>query len=225
MKNDSGLNKYFAKVFMWMFMGLAVTGIVGYLVAGSESAVEFVFANAFMPFLFFIIEIIIMFMMGSAVKKQNITGARILFILFSVINGLTFSSVFILYELGSIAYAFLAASLLFLILGFMGYATKRDVTKLGSILFASIIALIILEIISLLFFKDGSLDVVICFIGIVIFALYTLFDAKKLKDYYYLADGNQVALDSIAIFGALNFYLDFLNLFYYILDLIGNNSN
>ena len=209
------MSQFFSKVFLWMFIGLAVTFCTGALIANSPTALEAVFTTGGI-FALSIVEIITVIVLSARLHKMSEIGAKLGFIFYSFISGLTFSAIFIVYEIQSIMFVFLLASFIFLILSLIGYFTKADITKLGTILFVSLIALLILELVNV-FLLSSSLNFGLCILGIAIFMGYVCFDVYKLKGYYSAME-NQ---NNMAIYGALELYLDFINLFLRLLRLFG----
>jgi len=151
---------------------------------------------------------------------MNKNTARIFFLLYSFISGLTFSSIFIVYKLTSILYVFLVAAIIFLLFGLIGYFTKIDLTKLGTYLMMALLAIIVCIIINL-FVGNSTFDLIISIISIVIFIGFTAYDVQKIKQLSY----ENIDEDNLAIVGALNLYLDYINIFLNLLSLFGDSKN
>lgn len=209
------MSQFFSKIFLWMFIGLAITFCTGAIIANSPTALETIFTTGGIVTLS-IVEIITVIVLSARLHKMSEIGAKLGFIFYSFISGLTFSSIFVVYEIESIMFVFLLASFIFLILSLIGFFTKADITKLGTILLVSLIALLVLEIVNI-FVLSSSLNFGLCILGIVIFMGYVCYDVYKLKGYY-STTSNQ---NNMAIYGALELYLDFINLFLHLLRLLG----
>ena len=212
-------NKIMSKTFLWMFIGLFITFVTGYGVSHNETMIINIFKNSTYIILA-IIELALVMFLSARVTKMNKTTARIFFILYSFISGLTFSSIFIVYEIISIIYIFLIAAVVFLIFGLIGYYTKIDLTKFGSFLMMALLALIICIIINI-FIGSTTFDLVLSAICILIFIGFTAYDVQKIKQLAY----ENIDEDNLAIIGALNLYLDYINIFLNLLSLFGDSKN
>ena len=137
----------FSKVFFWMFIGLAITFGVGYYVSINENMLYNVFSKYYI--LLIIVELVVVILLSARIRKMQPTTAKILFCLYSFITGLTFSSVFVLYNLMSIMYVFGVTAILFLIFALLGHFTKMDLTKIGVYLFMALLGIIICSIINI----------------------------------------------------------------------------
>ena len=214
MKND-----FLSKVFMNLFVGLLVTFLTGYFVSTNLTATLF-FCTGYMPWILMIAEIIIAVVLPLRIQKLSSTTAKILYLLYAALTGLAFTSIFILYELSSIVWIFLATSILFGIFAFIGKTTKLDLSKFGIYLFMGLIGILILSIINV-FIYNNTLDMITCSIGIIIFLGYVAYDIQKINrlNYYNLSE------DNMATIGAFNLYLDFINIFIKLLRLFGKNRD
>lgn len=213
------LEKLFPKVFLWMFVGLMLTFGVAYYISNQPT----IYTNLFSDnkvFIIWIIEIIVVIVLSARINKLSIMSARILFLTYSFITGLTVSSFFIVYSIGSIIYVFLIAAILFLLFGLIGYFTKIDLSKLGSILFMALIGCLICVIINI-FVNSEAFDLGLTIVMVLIFLGYIAYDIQKIKDNLY----NIQDEDKLAIIGALELYLDFINLFLRLLRLFGKSKD
>ena len=217
MENTS--SKIMSKVFLWMFIGLAVTFVTGRLIANNPSAIEEIFTGS-RVFILAIIELVLVIWLSARIQKMSATSAKILFIVYSFVTGLTFSSIFIVYEISSIIYVFLATSLIMLIFALLGYFTKIDLTKFGTFLMMAIIGVIIMGIISI-FVNNETFSLGIAIASVVIFIGFIAFDVQKIKRMY---ETNMIPEDNLAIYGALQLYLDFINIFIDLLRLFGRDN-
>ena len=211
-------NKVLAKVFSWMCIGLLLTFFTGYFVASNEYTFYKIFSGG--TYLFFaLIEIVLVIFLSARVHKMQPNTAKIVFMLYSIVSGITFSSIFMTYNILSIIIIFLAASLLFGIFALIGYFTKMDLSKLGTYLFMALVALIICMIINL-FVGSGIFDLIINWVCLLVFIGFTAYDIQKIKR---LCDST--TNENIAIIGALELYLDFINIFISLLDIFGRGRD
>lgn len=212
-------NKIMSKTFLWMFLGLFITFLTGFGVSHNEVMIQNIFKSS-TYIIFAIVEIILVIFLSARIHKMNKNTARIFFVLYSFLSGLTFSSIFIVYDLTSIIYIFLIAALVFLIFGCIGYFTKIDLTKLGTYLMMALLALIICFLINL-FLGNAKFDLVLTSISILIFLGFTAYDIQNIKK---LSNLN-INEDNLAIIGALNLYLDYINIFLDLLNIFGQSKD
>lgn len=217
MENTS--SKIMSKVFLWMFIGLAVTFVTGRLIANNPSAIEEIFTGS-RVFILAIVELVLVIWLSARIQKMSATSAKILFIVYSFVTGLTFSSIFIVYKIESIIYVFLATALIMLIFALLGYFTKIDLTKFGTFLMMAIIGVIIMGIISI-FVNNETFSLGIAIASVVIFIGFIAFDVQKIKKMY---EYNMIPEDNLAIYGALQLYLDFINIFIDLLRIFGRDN-
>lgn len=211
------LNNVFKKVYMWMFIGLLLTFATGYFVSINENMAYKVYS---LYWVLAIIEIILVIVLSARIGKMNITTSRIMFLTYSFVSGLTFSSIFITYDMRSIIIVFLISALLFLIFAILGYVTKLDLTSVGTFLLMALIGIVICSIINI-FVGNGTFEIVICSISILIFLGFTAYDVNKIKQLQDIYPDE----DSLAIVGALELYLDFINIFLDLLRIVANNRD
>ncbi|MCR4665926.1 MAG: Bax inhibitor-1/YccA family protein [Desulfovibrio sp.] len=214
------LSVYMSKVYLWMSAGLALTAVTAWFVGTSEAVLS-LFVNPVVPIVLFVGEIGLVIALSAAIHKMSAQTATMLFLLFSLLNGLTLSVIFIAYTSASIATAFFSTAGMFLAMTIYGTVTKRDLTSLGSFLFMGLIGLIIASIVNL-FLANPMMELIISCIGVLIFTLFTAYDTQKLRAFGMNAPiDDQEAVQRGAILGALTLYLDFINLFVHLLHLLG----
>ncbi len=224
-EQSNGLADYTRRVFGWMFIGLAITFAIGfYIMLNQDVAVKFLAKNIGAYYVVALIEVVMVFILGFFVRKLSPVVCKVIFLFYSVLNGITIAPALIACGYTSAFYAFAATSLIFGAMSLYGMATKKDLTKLGPILFIGLIGLIIYSVIAMLFHMPMS-DLIISIIGIVIFVGFTAYDTQKIKRYYSGFSGDQVSLQKTAIIVALDLYLDFINLFLYILRLFARSRD
>lgn len=213
-------NKIMPKVFMWMFIGLLITFITGYYVANNEfTAMKILGGYGYL--ILAVIEILLVIFLSARITKMSPTTARISFLLYSIISGLTFCGIFLVYELSSVLFVFLITAIIFGLFAFVGSVTKLDLTKFGTYLMMALIAVIMLSIVNI-FIKSGTFDFILSIIMVVIFIGFTAYDVQKIIK---LSESGAIPEDNLAIYGALELYLDFINLFIELLNLFGKNNN
>ena len=200
---------------MWMFIGLAITFGIGYYVSLNENMLYNVFAKYF--FVFIIAEFLVAFILSLRIRQMNPLTAKILFCVYSFLTGLTFSSIFVVYKVTSIVYVFGITSLLFLVFALIGYFTNIDLSKIGIYLFMALLGVIVCSIINI-FVKSSTFDFVITIICLIVFIAYIAYDIQVIKRNLYSIPET----DNLAIYGALQLYLDFINIFLRLLRLFGN---
>ena len=211
------MNKVFSKVFMWMFIGLLVTFATGYIVSANENMLYNVFKGG-TYFILVIVEIVLVLVLAARIQKMNPTTAKILFILYSFVTGLTFGSIFVVYKLSAIMLVFLITSIMFGLFALIGAFTNINLTKLGTILFMALIGVILCAIINI-FLHNSAFDMAISCVSVLIFLGFVAYDIQKIKVWSETMDE-----DRLAILGALELYIDFINIFLDLLRLFGNRD-
>lgn len=216
------LNSVLGRSFLYMFIALLLTGITSVIVASSPALLTAIFASGrFSLLIIFGLEIGIVIACTAAMKSNNATLSAILFAAYSIINGLTFSVIFLAFQLSSIINVFFTTALVFGIMAFLGGVTKRDLTKLGNILLAGLIGIIIGSVINLFVGSSGA-DFIITILGVVIFMGFTAYDVNKIIKLSNSYTG--LSTNVIALYGAMQLYLDFINLFLKLLRLFGKRK-
>ena len=208
----------FAKVFLWMFIGLLITFGTSFYV----STQEFLAWNVLkLGWVWFIIELAIVIFLAARITKMSSFTAKLSFALYSFVTGLMLSYIFIIFSLPSILLVFGAAALMFGVFGLYGYFTKVDLTKISSILAMGLVGIIIVSLINI-FLGNAMVDTIISIVGIVIFTLFVAYDIQKIKSF---SSFSNIPTDNLAIYGALQLYIDFINIFLDLLNLFGNSRD
>ena len=215
--NDE-LRDVFSKVFMWLFVGLLITFGMGYGIQES-TLMDTLFSGGLYLFVW-LAEIVIAIVLAVRIRKIKPLTATILYLFYTALTGITFATIFAYFELGSIMIIFGVTALIMLLFGLVGYFTKIDLTKISTFLFMGILAIIIMSVVNI-FIGSETLDLGLCIIGIIIFMAYIAFDIQAIKRKLYGIE-NQ---DSLAIYGAFQLYLDFVNIFLDLLRLFGNSRD
>ena len=220
---EEDTRSYFAKVFQWMGIALAISGVVAWQVSQTPQIVEIIFGNRLYLYGIMIIEFGLVRYLSANIKNLSLHMASIMFVLYSAINGAILSLIFLVYELNSIISIFGATTAIFLMMGIYGYTTKSDLTKMWSLLFMGLIGIIIWWVINL-FLRNETFDFIITSIWVIIFVWLTAYDVQKLKQFNTKWDAGTENEQKEAIIGALNLYLDFINLFLNLLNLFGKRK-
>lgn len=213
------MNKIMSKTFMWMTLGLLVTFITGFFVSHNGPMYENIYRGPWY-IIFAIFEVLLVVFLSFKVMRMQVSTARCTFLLYSVVSGITFSSIFIFYELTSVLYVFLITAGFFAILAFLGYVLKADLTKMRTYVIVGLIALLIAGLVNV-FLNNSLLDLILSIVCILIFVGITMYDVQKLKR---LAETN-FPEENLIIWGALDLYLDFINIFVNMLSLFGRSDN
>lgn len=214
-------------VYVWMMMGLGISALVAWFVASNESMWPIVYNPATMIISFIgIIGIAIAIPFGMKRRWLNPTAAIVIFMVFAGLMGLTLSSVFLVYELGTIWSALLTTTALFATMSVFGFTTKMDLMKWGTYLFIGMIGLLVVSVINWFLGSDG-LTWLISLFGVVLFTAMTAYDTQKIKrmaESFEVQNDNNLAI-KVSVYGALELYLDFINLFLYLLRLFGSSRD
>jgi FtsH-binding integral membrane protein len=240
---DEGLRAHMLRVYNYMVLGLAITGLLAigtFMITTTDVATvtslgiaqvgDNLFLNQLgvtlytgpLMWVVFLSPLALVFFLSFRINKMSVGAAQIAFWAFAGVLGISLSSIFITYDLGSIAQVFFITAATFGAMSLWGYTTKRDLTGMGSFLFMGLIGLIIAMIVNI-FLASSALEFAISIIGVLIFTGLTAYDTQKIKEMYYAGDDGTVA-GRKAIMGALALYLDFINLFLMLLRLFGNRE-
>lgn len=218
----SVLSMVMRKVYGRMFLALVVTALTSLYVASSPAILSVVLGNRAVFFGLMIAELAVVFVVSGMLNKLSTTTATLLFYLYAVLNGVVFSSIFVVYDLGSIASTFFITAGVFGAMSVYGMVTKNDMTKFGSYCIMGLFGLIIAFIVNI-FVASSTLDWIISLFGVALFIGLTAWDTQKIKNVAYVTDPSQTG--KLATIGALSLYLDFINLFLYLLRIFGGRSN
>ncbi len=218
----SFLTGVMTRVYLWMTAALFLTAGAAFLTVSSPTLLSLIFGNSVAIWVLFIAELGLVMGVSAGINSLSPRTATLLFLLYAIINGLTLSVIFFAYELGTIAQAFAASALTFGAMSIFGITTKKDLSGLGGILFMALIGLIIASVINA-FWANSTMDAIITYAGVFLFVGLTAYDTQKIKTMISAVEySNDVAMSrKVAILGALTLYLDFINLFLYILRLFG----
>ncbi len=224
--NTSASRTFISGVFMWMFMALSVTGLTAYIFASNPSLIGLLINETGMSALGYIVTFAplgFVLLMGMGFNKFSSTLITLFFAIFSVLMGMSLSFIFLIYTLGSIYLTFAIAASMFGLMAIAGYTTKTDLTKFGSLMMMGLIGIIIASIVNF-FMHSGTMDYIISFLGVLIFTGLTAYDVQKLKR---IGSGSMYGEENtkkLMVMGALTLYLDFINLFLFLLRFFGNKK-
>jgi len=216
------VNAFIRSVYNWMAIGLALTGFTAFYVASSPTLLQIIFGNQIVLFGMIIGELAMVFYLSARVQKMNASTATALFVVYSILNGATLASIFIIYTASSITTTFITCALTFAACSVYGMVTKRDLTSMGGFMMMGLIGIIIASLINM-FFRSPGLSMVISYVGVFVFVGLTAYDTQKLKQMALTqpVDASGAMVRKGAIMGALALYLDFINLFLMLLHIFG----
>ncbi len=216
------VNAFIRSVYNWMAIGLALTGFTAFYVASSPTLLQIIFGNQIVLFGMIIGELAMVFYLSARVQKMNASTATTLFVAYSILNGATLASIFLIYTASSIATTFITCALTFAACSVYGMVTKRDLTSMGGFMVMGLIGIIIASLINM-FFRSPGLSMIISYVGVFVFVGLTAYDTQKLKQMALTQpmDASGAMVRKGAIMGALALYLDFINLFLMLLHILG----
>ena len=221
--NASAVSTLFKSVYLQMAAALSVTGLVAYYLSQSIDFWTFIAENVSLIWVIFFAQLGLVMWISARIMSMSMSTATILFIIYSAMMGVTMSSIFMLYTAESIAYVFFITAGMFLVMSVIGYVTRMDLSKVGSVLFMALIGIIIASVVNI-FLGSEMLYWIISYVGVVVFTGLAAYDTQKIKHMlveYGTADdlGHRFAL-----LGALTLYLDFIHLFLFLLRSFGNRK-
>lgn len=222
MENDSHIEteeNLIAKTFFWMFLGLLGTAIIAWYTYSTGLFIEIISGDYWSILL--IAEVVVVLLFSFLFKKLPPVVVGILFFVYAALNGVTLSTIFVIFELTSIVYLFIASAILFGGLALIGYKTKADLSKWHTILFGVLIVGVILSIINI-FIGNGMLDLILDWVILLVFFGITIYDMNKIKN---LSEEVELDQEKLHIYGAMELYLDFINIFIRILSIFGKRRS
>ena len=216
---------YMNRTYRWMAVGLLITFAAAFVTA----ATPLLYVVNSLYLVFTIAELVLVYVLSSRVQNMSVGGARATFFAYALLNGMVLSYYFLVFSASTLIMALLATSLYFGLMAVYGTTTHKDLTGWGPKLMGGLVALIVCGLVGGLFslfgFGFGIMDLVLCAVGLLIFMGLTAYDTQMLKYYYSYFGGDAAMLHKSSIIGALNLYLDFINIFLYILRMLGRRSN
>lgn len=218
-ETDMRVRAFIRSVYAWMFGGLLLTAFAATWVVQSTAMQQLIFGNRFMIWVLLIAEFGLVVAIGAGLTRFSAATCASMFLVYSLLNGLTLSVIFFAYTSGSIVSAFVVAAGMFGAMSVYGMVTKRDLTRMGSFMFMGLIGIVLCMIVNGIFLHSTALDLAVSVLGVFIFVGLTAWDTQKLKA---LASVGGPMQENLAIHGALRLYLDFVNLFLFLLRLMGS---
>lgn len=217
------LNQYVSRTFGWMFLGLLTTFACGWLTAAS-GVVYRLFAIPMVMILLLAAELIVVMVFSARIHKQSVNAGRVLFLLYSLLNGIVFSVYFLVFDVAHLIVIFALTAAFFGGFALYGRFTKTDLSKLRPLLIGGLVFLVVAAVLSF-FIGMTALERIVCMIGIVIFLCLTAYDTQKINANYEYYRHDAALLKKASIYSALQLYLDFINLFLYLLRFLGRGRN
>lgn len=231
-KEGQSLQTHLVKCFTWMFIGLLVTAVEAYLLIVTGALAEIIFQMSFVADGFgltllyiipLILQIVLTVYLTKRLFKMSITKARVLFVVYAMLTGFSFSILPYIYDINTMFLAFGFSAVLFGSLAIIGATIKLDLTKYSSLILGGLITLIVVQLL-VSFLNIQGADLFVCYAGLILFLIITAYDIQNIKKFYISAQGDDAVLDRLSIFGALQLYLDFVNIFLYVLRLFGRKD-
>lgn len=224
-RTQDGYVKYIAKTYLWMFFGLAISfGLAFVMYANSGTVENFLDQNALLYIGSVVAEVILIIALSVAIRKIPATVAKVLFLAYAALFGVTLTPILLMYELESTIMVLAITSLIYLLLAVVGLTTKKDMSKFGSVLVVGLIGLLIYSAISFFFIHSDLNDILVGLVGLALFMGFTIYDSNKIKKYYLSYQGNGEMLEKTCAVSALQLYLDYVNMFIRILALVGKRN-
>lgn len=225
--NNDGTNmtfrSYVSKVFMYVALGLLVSGVFSFVIASRiEILFSFGLIGVFLPM---ILEIVVAIYFTSKLMTMSKQTAYICYFLYSVLTGISLSTIFVVYSSANILFAFASTTVLFICMAVLGNNTALDLTRASSYLSFGLIGIIIATVLNMLIFKSSTLDLIVSYIAIIIFLVLIAYDMQKLRNLYNSGMSDGDLYDKLLIFGSFQLYLDFINLFLRILQVFSRRRD
>lgn len=211
------------KVYVWMSFALLITGIMAYGVAESPALMQTIFSNKLVFWGIIIAQFALVFGISGAINRLSLPIATLLFVAYASLNGIIFSSIFVIYSTAVIAKVFFITAGTFGAMSLYGYFTKADLSGMGKILMMALIGLIIATVVNI-FLKSSGLEMILSYVGVLIFVGLTAWDTQKIKMMLAQCQDMNEEAQKIALLGAFTLYLDFINLFIYLLRIFGRKE-
>lgn len=214
----------FRSVYVWMTLALVITGFTALYVAKSFTVLNFILQNQMAFWGVLIAELGLVFYMSARINRISFTTATVLFIIYSILNGVTMSMLFLIYTFSSIATTFFVTAGTFGVMALFGFVTKKDLTRIGNLCIMGVVGLIIASLVNM-FLHNSMMDLIISYVGVLLFVGLTAYDSQKIKQ---MLSGDDIEVNDttqkIALMGSLTLYLDFINLFLYLLRILGDRK-
>lgn len=223
-RSGSAIATLLTGVYYWMTFALGISALCAWAVGSTPALTKLIFQNPILTTVLIFAELGLVIAVSWGINKMSAATATALFAFYAALNGITLGSIFLVYSIPAITAAFATTAGTFAVMAVYGSVTKRDLSKLGSILFMALLGLVIASIVNI-FLRNSGLDWIITYAGVLIFVGLTAYDAQKVKQLYITMGGDAETNRKIAVLGALTLYLDFVNLFLYLLRIFGGKRN
>lgn len=212
------------KVYVWMTLALVITGFTAFGIAENPGLVYTIVTNRLLFWGLVIGEFALVMAIYGAIGRLSATAATLLFVLYSIVNGATLSVIFLAYTMTSIASVFFITAGTFAVMAFIGYTTRTDLTSFGKMLMMGLIGIILATVVNI-FIGSSMLNMIVSYVGVVVFVGLTAYDSQKIKNLLYQVDNMSEEAQKLALLGSLTLYLDFINLFLMLLRIFGGNRD
>ncbi|MXQ73167.1 BAX inhibitor (BI)-1/YccA family protein [Clostridiaceae bacterium DONG20-135] len=217
------LSQHVYKTFGLMFIGLMVTFLTSYLLYQTNLVYYIIGSYTMLSLVILVVQLGVVFSLVRRLHSMSITSARVMFLAYSILTGISFSVLGLIYDAGSIYLAFGVTAVFFGALSVIGFTTKLNMSKFAPVLFIGLIMLVIVNVMGI-FFDFSGMERIICSAGILLFTGITVYDTQKMKALYMANQGDEEMLSRLSIYSAFDLYLDFINIFIYILRMLGNRD-
>ena len=222
--SDSVVATLMRNVYIWMTLALVITGLTAMVTAKSEALMTFIFTNNWALIALMILQLGLVFYFSARLNRMSFSTATAVFILYSAITGLTFSSIFVVFSMSSIATTFFITAGMFAAMALVGSFTKKDLSGIGKFALMALIGLIIAGIVNM-FLRNAMMAFIVSGIGVLVFAGLTAYDSQKIRQMLQMQSEINESTQKLALFGSLSLYLDFINIFLYLLRFFGSSRD
>ena len=222
--SDSVVATLMRNVYIWMTLALVITGLTAMVTAKSEALMTFIFTNNWALIALMILQLGLVFYFSARINRMSFSTATAVFILYSAITGLTFSSIFVVFSMSSIATTFFITARMFAAMALVGSFTKKDLSGMGKFALMALIGLIIAGIVNM-FLRNAMMDFIVSGIGVLVFAGLTAYDSQKIRQMLQMQSEINESTQKLALLGSLSLYLDFINIFLYLLRFFGSSRD
>ena len=221
---QSVVSALFKSVYMQMAAALTITGLTAWFIASSPDLLAAIFSSRASVWILIFAQLGVVMWLSARAMRMSMTAATLLFILYSVLTGVTFSVIFLAFTQATIATTFFVTAGTFLAMSILGYVARIDLSRVGNILLMLLIGIVIATVVNI-FMKSPTLYWIITYVGVAVFVGLIAYDTQKLKNIFRTADTVDETTQKIALLGALTLYLDFINLFLFLLRILGGNRD
>ena len=222
--SDTVVATLMRNVYIWMTLALVITGLTAMVTAKSEALMTFIFTNNWALIALMILQLGLVFYFSARINRMSFSTATAVFILYSAITGLTFSSIFVVFSMSSIATTFFITAGMFAAMALVGSFTKKDLSGMGKFALMALIGLIIAGIVNM-FLRNAMMDFIVSGIGVLVFAGLTAYDSQKIRQMLQMQSEINESTQKLALLGSLSLYLDFINIFLYLLRFFGSSRD